>query len=58
LGSCPGGWSQVASQIIKTGKIMSIDIKDMDPIKNLKFIKGDILETQLKMKLLIFLSQI
>ena len=48
LGSCPGGWSQVASQIIKTGKIMSIDIKDMDPIKNLKFIKGDILEDTTK----------
>ena len=58
LGSAPGGWSQVASQIIKTGKIMSIDIKDMDPIKNLKFIKGDILEERLKMKLLIILSQI
>ena len=48
LGCCPGGWSQVASQIIKTGKIMSIDIKNMDPIKNLKFIKGDILEEQIK----------
>ena len=48
LGSCPGGWSQVASQIIKTGKILSIDIKDMEPIKNVKFIKGDILEERLK----------
>ena len=27
LGSSPGSWSQVASQIIITGKIMSIDIK-------------------------------
>ena len=27
---------------------MSIDIKNMDPIKNLKFIKGDILEEQIK----------
>ena len=48
LGSCPGGWSQVASKLIKTGKIMSIDIKDMDPIKNLKFVKGDILEDKIK----------
>jgi len=54
LGSCPGGWSQVASQIIKTGKIMSIDIKDMDPIKNLKFIKGDILEDSTKNKVINF----
>ena len=44
LGSCPGSWAQVASQIIKEGKIMSIDIKDMQPIKNIKFFKGNILE--------------
>ena len=44
LGSCPGSWTQVASQIIKEGKIMSIDIKDMQPIKNIKFFKGNILE--------------
>ena len=54
LGSCPGGWSQVANQIIKTGKIMSIDIKDMDPIKNLKFIKGDILEDTTKNEVINF----
>ena len=54
LGSCPGGWSQVANQIIKTGKIMSIDIKDMDPIKNLKFIKGDILQDSTKNEVINF----
>ncbi len=48
LGSCPGSWAQVASQIIKEGKIMSIDIKDMQPIKNIKFFKGNILEDQTK----------
>ena len=48
LGSYPGGWSQVSSELIKGGKIMSIDIKNMDPIKNLKFIKGDIFEDETK----------
>ena len=43
LGSFPGGWYQVASQIIKVGKIMSIDIKNMEPIKNVRFFKGDVL---------------
>ena len=43
LGSSPGSWTQVANQIISDGKIMSIDIKDMEPIKNVKFFKGDIL---------------
>ncbi len=48
LGSFPGGWSQVASQIIKVGKIMSIDIKNMEPIKNVRFFKGDILLDETK----------
>ena len=31
LGSYPGGWSQVSSQLITKGKIMSVDIKYMEP---------------------------
>ena len=54
LGCCPGGWSQVASQIIKTGKIMSLDIKEMDPIKNSIFIRGDILEEKTKNEVINF----
>ena len=48
LGSYPGGWSQVANQIIKAGRIMSVDIKKMEPINNVKFLVGDILEDQTK----------
>ena len=48
LGSCPGGWSQVASKIITNGKILSIDIKDMEPINNVKFVKADILQNETK----------
>ena len=48
LGSSPGGWTQVASQIISSGKIMSIDIKKMEPIKKVKFLKADILLDQTK----------
>jgi len=42
LGAFPGGWSQIASKIITNGKILSIDIKKIQPIKNVKFIKCDI----------------
>ena len=35
LGSSPGSWTQV-------GKILAIDIKDMEPIRNIKFMKSDI----------------
>ena len=48
LGSYPGGWSQVASQIISTGRIMSVDIKNMEPMKNVKFFKGDLLSNDTK----------
>ena len=48
LGSYPGGWSQIASQIISKGKILSIDTKDMKPIKNVKFLKADILKNETK----------
>ena len=51
LGSFPGGWTQVASQIIKVGKIMSIDIREMEPIKNVNFVKGNILESKIKNKI-------
>ena len=48
LGSSPGGWSQVARKIITLGKILSIDVKDMDPIKNVDFLKSDIFEKSTK----------
>ena len=43
LGSSPGGWAQVASNLIPNGRILAIDITDMEPVKNVKFIKNDIL---------------
>ena len=48
LGSSPGGWSKVATKIIASGKILSVDIKDMEPIKNVKFLKNDIFEKKTK----------
>mgnify|MGYP001373474142 CR=1 FL=1 len=52
LGSSPGGWSQVANSIISNGKILSIDIKDMELIKNVEFIKSDIFDKKTKEKIL------
>ena len=48
LGSAPGGWAQVANNIITSGKILSLDIKNMEPIKNVEFIKDDILDEKTK----------
>ena len=52
LGSFPGGWSQVAIKIITSGKIMSVDIRDMDPLKNVEFYKGDIMERETKLAII------
>ena len=45
LGSAPGGWSQVCSEINKNGKTLSIDILDMDKIDNVPFYKKDFNDT-------------
>ena len=52
LGSSPGGWTQVASQIITSGKILSLDIKDMEPVKNTKFLKRDIFDNKTKSEII------
>ena len=54
LGSSPGGWSQVASNLITSGKILSIDIKSMRPIKNVKFINANIFDQITKNQILVF----
>ena len=52
IGSYPGGWSQVASNTILNGKILAVDIKNMEPIKNVSYIKGDILNEDIKNKVI------
>ena len=52
MGSSPGGWTQVARQIIISGKILSLDIKEMEPVKNVKFLKGDIFDNQTKVNVM------
>ena len=45
LGSTPGSWSQVAVQRLKgQGKVIALDILDMQPIAGVTFIQGDFRE--------------
>jgi len=41
IGAAPGSWSQYVSKVVKNGKIISIDLKDVDSIKGVIQIKGD-----------------
>jgi len=51
LGAAPGSWSQYASKKIKNGKIVSIDLKEMENIDNIIQIKGDFTEENNKSKI-------
>ena len=48
LGAAPGGWSQYLSKNIKNAKILSIDLMEMEKIKNTFQIKGDFSESDSK----------
>jgi 23S rRNA (uridine2552-2'-O)-methyltransferase len=41
LGAAPGSWSQYISKVVKNGKIVSIDLKDIELINGVIQIKGD-----------------
>ena len=41
LGAAPGSWSQYASRTVKNGRLVSIDLKEMEKIENTNQIKGD-----------------
>ena len=51
LGSSPGGWSQVAANKIKNGKILAVDVKPMDNINNVKFLNIDLLSSEIYEKI-------
>jgi len=56
LGSAPGSWSQFVSRKFKNSKIVSIDLKEMEKIKNIHFIKGDFTDKTQQKKILNYFS--
>ena len=52
LGASPGSWSQYISRTVKSGRLVSIDLKSMEEIENTIQIKGDFtdLDSQEKIK--------
>ena len=51
IGAAPGSWSQYASKVIKHGKVISIDLKEMEEIKNTTQITGDFTDPNIKKKI-------
>jgi len=45
LGAAPGGWSQVAAQLVgNAGRVIASDILPMDAIADVEFVQGDFTE--------------
>ena len=57
IGAAPGSWSQYVSKVVKNGKLISIDLKEMDEIKNTTLIKGDFIDENIKNKIKNFLNK-
>ena len=51
LGSTPGGWTQVATKIITKGKILAVDVKQMEKQENATFLFGDINDSKIQEKI-------
>ena len=57
LGSSPGGWTEVSKKKITKGKILAVDIKSMDKIKSVDFIKGDFSDVLVDEKIIAYFNK-
>ncbi len=52
LGATPGGWSQVAAKRLKgKGRVIALDLLEMEPLHGVDFIQGDFREEDVLQKL-------
>ena len=57
LGSAPGSWSQVATELIGPhGRVIAMDILPMDPVPGVEFIQGDFREDEVLQQLVDLLN--
>ena len=57
LGAAPGGWSQFVIQKFKNCKLLSIDLKEMEPVGNSYQIVGDFNEENSKEKIITYFNE-
>jgi|TARA_B100000929_G_scaffold291093_1_gene287915 23S rRNA (uridine2552-2'-O)-methyltransferase len=57
LGAAPGGWSQYIIQKFRNCKLLSIDLKEMEPIGNSYQIVGDFNESSSKEKIINYFKE-
>ena len=48
IGAAPGSWSQYAAKTAKSGRLISVDLKKMEPIGNTLHIQGDFTDQKIQ----------
>lgn len=57
LGAAPGGWSQVAKEIVgENGTVLGIDLSPIHPIKGITFLQGDVSKESSMQELIQFME--
>lgn len=57
LGAAPGGWSQVACQLVGKGNVVAIDLLPIDPLDGVDIIIGDFREAEIQQEVIKRLAQ-
>ena len=57
IGAAPGSWSQYVSKVVKNGKLVSVDLKDMEKIDNSIQLKGDFTKIEIQEKIKKYLNK-
>ena len=58
LGSAPGGWSQVAAELVgEKGRVVASDILPMDSLAGVDFVQGDFTEDEVLEQILTLVNQ-
>ena len=57
IGAAPGSWSHYTSKVVKNGKIISIDLKEMVEIKNTIQVKGDFTKPHIQNQIKAYLNK-
>lgn len=53
LGAAPGGWSQLAAQIVgPTGQVLAVDLAPMAPIEGVQIVQGDFTDSRVRAQML------
>ena len=57
IGAAPGSWSQYVTKVVKNGRIISIDLKEMENIENTLQIRGDFTSVDIQNQIKTYLKK-